>query len=125
LFGFVIGAETPESKLGELAELIGRYEGFYKEGSRAQRNNNPGNLKGVSWSTTKTGLDNKGFAIYATEQDGWNDLLAFLGSKANEGYNISELMYLYAPKGENNTESYIDFIAKSLGVARDVRLNKL
>jgi len=106
-----------------LAQLIGRYEGFGRPGTVATRNNNPGNLKYVSWSETKTGLDSRGFAIYSSEEDGWADLHTFLESKSH--LTISELMYLYAPPGENSTESYISFIAKQLGVSRSTRLMDL
>ena len=90
---------------------------------RATVNNNPGNLKNVSWSETKVGLDSKGFAVYSTVEDGWDDLYIFLEKKSE--LSIEELMYLYAPPGENNTEAYINFIAQELGVSRYTKIKDL
>jgi hypothetical protein len=54
------------------SEGIALAEGFYVTGSRAQRNNNPGNLT-VDTTGTSIGMDGM-FVVYATAIDGWNAL---------------------------------------------------
>lgn len=118
-------SKTANQYLYELGEAIARYEGFYKDGSLAQRNNNPGNLRYVSWSTRKSGLDSSNFAIYPTAEDGLYDLYDLLMAKAEAGYTLEELMHIYAPPVENNTNAYVAFVADELGVSPQVKLSTL
>jgi hypothetical protein len=107
-------ASTP--KLTELANHIATFEGSHVKGSRAQRNNNPGNLKYVTWSTRKTGLDKDGFAIYSRPEDGLADLHDFLSRRAEKGDTLAELIHIYAPPEDNNTLAYIRYISDKLGI---------
>src|SRR5208282_2459864 len=49
------GAERAMSQYDTFAEAIAHMEGFYIPGSRAQRNNNPGNLNLEPWMERKYG----------------------------------------------------------------------
>ena len=118
-------SKTANQYLYELGEAIARYEGFYKDGSLAQRNNNPGNLRYVSWSTRKSGLDSSNFAIYPTAEDGLYDLYDLLMAKAEAGYTLEELMNIYAPPVENNTNAYVAFVADELGVSPNTKLSTI
>ena len=56
----------------DLANAIATMEGYYKVGSLANRNNNPGNLiVGIG----QIGTDSKGFAVFANASDGWLSLI--------------------------------------------------
>jgi hypothetical protein len=54
------------------ANAIACAEGFYKSGSVAQRNNNPGNLKAGGLT------DTQGHTIYTSELSGWLNLYRLL-----------------------------------------------
>jgi hypothetical protein len=100
-------------------------EGYNTAGSVANRNNNPGNLRYVTWSTRKSGLDSRNFAIYPTSEDGFNDLYDFLHAKANDGHTVASLMNLYAPPSENDTANYVNYLAQELGVNPNTKLSTL
>lgn len=55
------------------AKAIAIHEGFYREGSLAQRNNNPGNLKKSGYPR-----DRQGHSIFPTVTHGWLELYALL-----------------------------------------------
>jgi len=110
------GYESYSSEFFLLANLLARYEGFYVPGSLAQVNNNPGNLKYVSWSVRKIGLDGSNFAVYASTDDGFMDLYDFIVQCANGGYTLHSFMNQYAPSVENDTNAYIYFLASELEV---------
>ena len=50
----------------QFVDAIAHFEGFYQPGSRAQRNNNPGNLR--SWGKNPV---IKGFVKFENPEDGW------------------------------------------------------
>jgi hypothetical protein len=58
--------------INEFAAGIALAEGFYVSGSRAQRNNNPGN---ITVDITETGIGKDGnFIVYSNPTEGWNAL---------------------------------------------------
>ena len=118
-------SETAKLDVKRLMEEIATFEGFYKEGTLAQRNNNPGNLKYVTWSTTKIGLDQSNFATYATAEDGWNDLETFLRKRIEGEDTLDTLMSVYAPPRDNDTENYLQFLSNELGIPRNIKLKYL
>jgi len=66
------GGTEQDSRIARLAEAIAYAEGYYVNGSRPQRNNNPGDLtKSLGFST----IGNDGmYMIFSTIEDGWNAL---------------------------------------------------
>lgn len=78
------------------SKAIACAEGYYKEGSRAMRNHNPGNIK-------MGGLtDNQNHTIFDTDVDGWLALYKLLYLKRN--LTIYQLGTTYAedPNWANN-----------------------
>lgn len=53
--------------MSAFAEAIARAEGFYVEGSRPARNNNPGDLR--AWPGAEE--DSDGYAVFDTPERGW------------------------------------------------------
>lgn len=107
---------------------IARFEGFYKDNSKAQRNNNPGNLR--SWGKSKVV---GGFAKFATTAEGWGALQTqvaknvyerkltcyefFGGKKESSG----KVVYPgYAPDSDgNHSRQYAEFVAGQCGIKPD------
>lgn len=104
---------------------------FYMiNGSRAWRNNNPGNLKyeDPQYATARgvIGTDYSGFAIFPDYNTGYAALSYCIRDKYKDS-SIEDTMYCFAPPNENNTEAYIDYLVNSLGggVTRETKISSL
>lgn len=86
------------------------------------RNNNPGNLR---YARQPSSLASSGeFAEFATQGQGLYNLGRQIELNYSRGLNTVEAMVsTWAPKKENNTEAYIEFVSKKLGVKRDQALD--
>lgn len=92
--------------------------------SRAERNNNPGNLeyRGQAGATPEAGSGR--FAKFESPSEGVTALARQLQLYGQRGLDtISEIINKYAPAGENNTKAYIDNLTRRLGVAPDEELD--
>lgn len=110
------------SKLDAWALAIQSFEGYFP-GSRAYRNNNPGNIRFVGQKEA-TGKDDKGFCIFPDYKTGFEALKSLL-RRAAEGkstyYNKEGDLFawasVYAPASDNNApKTYAEFVAKKIGV---------
>ncbi len=90
--------------MNPLALAIARQEGYSIPGSRAARNNNPGNLRA---SSLAIGKDAGGFAIFASAADGWAALERQIALDAGRGLNVGQFISKYAPSSENDTQRYL------------------
>jgi hypothetical protein len=121
-----------------LGQAIGEYEGWNPdnlataeklEASVAFRNNNPGNLRS---SVFAIGVKD-GFAYFYNEEIGWQalyyDLWIKASGKSSTGIKadstLGELMHVFAPKCENDTEAYLQFIERKTGFQRSIKLAEL
>lgn len=109
----------------DLMNSVAKMEGWNVQGSIAQRNNNPGNLRSglnqVGSENTASGT----FATFATPADGWAALQAQIDRQAGQGQTLRDFIYQYAPPSENNTSSYLNNLVSSLGVSADSSLSDL
>lgn len=77
--GIALVSVSPTVK--KIAEAIATAEGFYVPGTRPQRDNNPGDIeadligKAISWDGS--------FPMYATVQDGWQNLYTQVSAMLN------------------------------------------
>lgn len=89
---------------------------------RGIRNNNPGNLRQYNqdWQG-ETGTDKDGFVIFDTMQNGVRAMaITLLNYQMRHGlFTVKEIINRYAPSVENDTDSYIKHVAKSIGVEPD------
>lgn len=108
--------------LTSLANAISTFEGFLIPGSVAQRNNNPGNLKYVGQAGA-IGKDSQGFAIFGSVADGQAALISQLGLYADRGLTLSQMMNIYAPSSENDTNTYLNYVSSQTGIAPDASLS--
>lgn len=87
----------------------------------ADKNNNPGNIRG------RNGLS--GFSGYATEQEGWdamsNQLMRYFNGQTTgkKLRTVSDIISTWAPPSENDTASYIKQVAGFVGVGENQELN--
>lgn len=131
-----------------IAIAISEMEGFGKTGSRAQRQNNPGNLR--SWGKTPV---LEGFANFPTPAEGWRALRKQVWRNVDRGLTLYEffggkritntltvthpdgtveevskktrVVYPgYAPDADGNrSRHYAEFVAKRVQVPVDVPLS--
>ena len=121
---------TPKLPLSFLADEIRQYEGWYP-GSRAYKNNNPGNLRYAS-QTGSIGKDDANFAIFQTYEDGYGALLDLLGQAVNgtsrlykPSMTLSDFFHVYAPPFENDSEAYGSVVARRMGVPAAATLKQI
>lgn len=86
---------------------------------RGIRNNNAGNIraKSIIWDG-QTGIDDKGFAIFKSPEWGIRALgKLLLNYERLHGLNtVSAIIARYAPPSENVTDSYVNSVAKKIGL---------
>lgn len=100
-----------------------KYE--YSKGDRAWRNNNPGNLKSgeVSKRNNQVGKAG-GFAVFPDYETGHLALIDCLKTTYKNA-TLLLLIKAYAPKHENNTERYLGFLVKLVGVSKNHKVKDL
>ncbi|ENU2133634.1 structural protein [Salmonella enterica] len=96
--------------------------------SRGIRNNNPGNIRwGYNWKglVPKSQQTDKAFCQFTTPEYGIRAMIVILRNyQRRHGLNtITGIINRWAPPNENNTQAYIDSVAKSTGVAPDQHVN--
>ena len=93
--------------------------------SRGVRNNNPGNLRpsGDAWRGMVGQEDN--FLVFETVQMGLRAMFIDLHTKISKRglKTIRQILKVYAPTSENDTESYIRFVSRTTGIASNACLN--
>jgi hypothetical protein len=125
---------TLHPKLYDLALAIQQHEGWFpkhgpKAESRSWRNNNPGNLR-------KSGLAirvESGFAVFEDYYTGLLALLLDLAYKCldhsahNLGPNstLEDLIRVWAPPHENDTERYVQVACARTGMTDDTTLSEV
>lgn len=94
---------------------------------RGIRNNNPGNLRvGSNWqgSIPTVQVPEKAFVTFQNYAYGVRAMLLLLLNKHKSGQKtVRQLISSWAPPTENDTNSYVKFVAKGLGVEPDTTLN--
>lgn len=98
--------------------------------ARGLRNNNPGNLirTTIAWQGKIPHPKNtdKNFEQFENVHFGLRAMLKDLINDINKGKNTVKLLITeYAPPSENNTNAYINSVAKTLGVSPTQRLTQI
>lgn len=94
-----------------------------------ERNNNPGNIRPASYTWQgQTGIAVCGvsgrFVVFSSPVYGIRAIVKDLRTKYGRGLNtIRKIITVYAPPSENNTEAYIQQVAKSMKIGPDTVLN--
>lgn len=119
-----------------ILKAIATMEGFYVDGSRARRNNNPGNLQWGPFARlhgataleripAKYAGERPRFAYFPSPDKGFLALLLLLKSHIYEDLSVGEALRLYAPRNENDTAEYIKSICRWCGCTPDTALSSL
>jgi hypothetical protein len=98
-----------------------------REGTRAWRNNNPGNIEYGDFATSRGAIGTDGrFAVFPSYEAGRaaKESLLF-ESPSYQNRTIASAINRYAPPVENDTQNYIGQITSALGVSPDTRLSEL
>lgn len=106
--------KTLHPRLHALALAIQRHEG-YGMGTRAWRNNNPGNLRA---SPLADRIDD-GFAVFsdyyvglaALLRDLWGKCTGHTGTPLGPNSTVAQLVAVWAPPNENDTQRYVQVLA--------------
>lgn len=110
------------------AEAIATAEGYYVNGSRPQRNNNPGDLM-VDTTGTGIGKDSAGFVKYATATDGWDALrkqVNLIFTDASQYYNSGMTVRQIAEKYTTTDQlAWAQNVARVLGISIDEPVSTL
>lgn len=120
--------EWADKNIGKTpGEAIQKAKGWL---SLAERNFNPGNIRFIGQANAAEG--DKGFARYGSMQEGYQALAKQLqmygsGKSKAAGYRklntIEDIMNIYAPKGENDTRSYINTLVQQTGFKANQQLD--
>ncbi len=95
-------------------------------GTRAWRNNNPGNLEDGKFARNNGAIGSDGrFAIFPDEAAGWNAMVNLLSNDSYQKLTIEGAINRYAPPHENNVENYLKSLEKQTGFPRTTPMNNL
>ncbi|MBR3511295.1 MAG: hypothetical protein IKN73_04520 [Alphaproteobacteria bacterium] len=98
----------------------------FSGGSRAWRNNNPGNLEYGKFTRDKGAIGTDGrFAIFPDAATGFNAMAGLLSTNAYQNLTIEGAINRYAPPNENNVENYLKSIERQTGFLRSTPMNNL
>ncbi len=95
-------------------------------GSRAWRNNNPGNLEDGKFARANGAIGTDGrFAIFPDITTGFNAMASLLATNSYQNLTIEGAINRYAPPSENNVENYLKSIERQTGFTRSTPMNQL
>lgn len=95
-------------------------------GTRAWRNNNPGNISRGSFAAAQGAIGDDGrFAVFPDEGTGFAAIIALLSTETYRALSLRDAIFRYAPPNENPSESYLHFISRRSGVAPEEVLHTL
>lgn len=111
-----------------LRRAIANQEGFFKAGSRPQRNNNPGDLVYCPESVSFGAVSGDGrFARFVTNDVGWEALRRWLSVPAKHdvtgklvagylGATLEQVINRFAPPNENDSAHYVAVVCALTGM---------
>ncbi|MCP5467822.1 MAG: hypothetical protein H7A32_00960 [Deltaproteobacteria bacterium] len=95
-------------------------------GTRAWRNNNPGNIRNGKFADNHGAIGEAGgFAVFPDEVTGESALVSLLKTTTYQNLSIDEAVARYAPPSENDTQNYKNFLKDATGLAGTTQLNTL
>jgi len=95
-------------------------------GSRAWRNNNPGNLEYGKFALDNGAIGTDGrFAIFPDSATGFNAMANLLSTNTYQKLTIENAINRYAPPSENDIENYLKSIERQTGFSRSTPMNNL
>ena len=123
-----IGFGGDRNIIGSIRDVLGFEQGGVIKAQNGLplglRQGNPGNIRPGAGFIGETGQGG-GYSTFASDDEGLRAIQRLLMTYGNEyGLNtIRGLANRYAPKSENPTDSYIDFISKKTGIGPDEEID--
>jgi SPP1 gp7 family putative phage head morphogenesis protein len=114
--------------IGTTRMYVGNDGNIYEAsgGSRAWRNNNPGNLEDGKFARNNGAIGTDGrFAIFPDAATGFNAMASLLATNSYQKLTIEGAINRYAPPNENNVENYLKSIERQTGFLRSTPMNSL
>lgn len=98
-----------------------------RSGTRAWRNNNPGNIEFGDFAKRYGAIDTDGrFAIFPNYETGRRAKEALLfETNSYRNLTLDQAINRYAPSFENNTSAYISNVASAAGVSPDTKMSDM
>ena len=90
-------------------------------GTRAWRNNNPGNIRAAANQIGSAG----GFAVFADYETGFQAIIDLLLTNSYNNLSINYAIARYAPPSENDTENYQSMITQMTGLDTERTIDSL
>ncbi|MEW6775283.1 MAG: hypothetical protein AB1405_03265 [Bdellovibrionota bacterium] len=95
-------------------------------GSRAWRNNNPGNIRGGQFAEAHGAVGSAGgFAVFPDYATGREAVKSLLGTPNYQNLTVNEAIGRYAPPSENDTGRYQQLIEQFTGLPGNTPMNTL
>jgi len=95
-------------------------------GTRAWRNNNPGNIEAGQFTRAHGAIGSDGrFAVFPDEATGMAAIVALLRTDRYIHLTVADAITRYAPPNENDTTAYVAALAKRTGIAPTTMLDTL
>ncbi len=115
---------------GESNSVIYEYSDGSKEewsgGTRAWRNNNPGNIRSGGYVDGQGAIGSAGgFGVFPDYDTGYDALTTLLGSRNYRNKTLGQAISRYAPSSENDTDSYISHVEEVTGYDRDTSMQDI
>lgn len=112
------GINVPDVKTVTVGDVAPSAKGTRFENVRGIRNNNPGNLEASYLASGREAGHGGRFVTFDTPELGYRAMAEQLKAYQNAGLeNLTEIIGKWAPGNENNTEAYIDSVAKQMSEA--------
>ena len=114
--------------IGTTRMFVGNDGNIYEAsgGSRAWRNNNPGNLEYGKFALDNGAIGTDGrFAIFPDSATGFNAMANLLSTNTYQKLTIENAINRYAPPSENDIENYLKSIERQTGFSRSTPMNNL
>ncbi|MCL2749247.1 MAG: hypothetical protein FWE50_04215 [Alphaproteobacteria bacterium] len=95
-------------------------------GTRAWRNNNPGNIRNGDFANRRNAIGIAGgFAVFPDYETGFAALVALLCTATYQQMTVEQAINRYAPPVENNTSAYVVAVEKQIGIPRTTPMSQL
>lgn len=135
--GHLVGAKdripVESAALGGVGAVVSEYFGAKGAGvfsggtgkTRADRNNNPGNIVDSPWTRKQAGYAGKDgrFARFASPEHGFAAMENLLGGYMKQGRTtLSGIISKWAPPHENNVAAYVQHVSKLTGLSPNQQL---
>jgi len=72
-----------------------------------------------------SGADSTGFARFPTPESGWRAAHRQIKLDQKRDLTLWQFIFKFAPPNENNTNEYLEFVAKELHVGRGTPISEL